>query len=241
MLVIAAAWQIERYITHKNDASMFVAARHSFDENERTISTSTLEGLAVSNDVVSYIGPAVLGQLTSTYDQMLQDGSFSLDDAQKAAESLAASLTAPVEYATYRATDLSIDPDTSYERMLRYRSDLRTALTPLLENTQAEYETFALYVETGDHTHLAQLRTAAQRYRDAQSAMARMSVPRDAAVYHLAIVDALGKFAATLDSMSTHADDPFAAVALLRTYNQAEADVLTSFGALPAYYKTKTP
>ncbi len=218
-----------------------MAAEHPLDEKTPTIGTSTLESIAISNDVVSYIGPAVLDQLVSAYDRMLQDGSFSPAGAQKAAESLAESLTAPVEYATYRAGDLTLDSDTSYERMLRYRSDLRSALAPLLENTQAEYELFARHVETGDQAYLEQMRAAARRYRDAQATMAQVSVPRDAAPSHLAIIDSLGKFAATLDSMSAHADDPFATVALLRTYNQAEADVLAAFNTLTIYYKTKTP
>ncbi len=41
--------------------------------------------------------------------------------------------------------------------------------------------------------------------------------------------------------MSKHADDPFASVALLRSYNEAEADILTSFNALTTYYKSKSP
>ena len=49
------------------------------------------------------------------------------------------------------------------------------------------------------------------------------------------------EFAATLDALVAHADDPFASVALLRGYNKAESDMLTSFNALTIYYKSKTP
>ncbi len=49
------------------------------------------------------------------------------------------------------------------------------------------------------------------------------------------------EFAATLDQLAAHADDPFASVALLRGYNQAETDMLTSFNSLASYFKSKQP
>ena len=47
------------------------------------------------------------------------------------------------------------------------------------------------------------------------------------------------EFAATLDGLSTHATDPLASAALLRTYNKAETDMYTSFNALSSYYAQK--
>lgn len=234
-------WQIERSLTQKQAATSFVATYRPIAEGSVSPAIpAPAASTASSTDVISYIGPAVLDQLVATYQGMVSSGSFSIADAQKAAEQLAPYLRAPVEYTTYRSSDIATDPDTSYARMLRYRSDLRDALAPLLKNTQPEYEIFAQYVQTNDTTYLDSLRTIAGNYRETQTNMARVSVPADAVLYHTAIMDSLGEFASTLDSMAEHADDPFAIVALLRTYNQAEEDVLISFDGLTKYYKTKT-
>ena len=58
---------------------------------------------------------------------------------------------------------------------------------------------------------------------------------------HIAILNAMQEFAATLDALAAHADDPLASVALLRTYNESESAVLYSFNDLGTYYRSKTP
>ena len=123
--------------------------------------------------------------------------------------------------------------------MLQYRSDLRTAFAPLLKNTTPEYEIFAQYADTKDVSYLTKLKSIALDYRTAASSTALVVVPRDAVSYHVAILNAMEEFAATLDALATHANDPFASVALLRSYDQAESDMLTSFNALTTYYKSK--
>jgi hypothetical protein len=123
--------------------------------------------------------------------------------------------------------------------MLAYRSDLRIALQPLLENDGSELEIYGKYVETSDPAHLEKLREAAERYRAAAEAAAAMTVPRDAVSYHKDILNAMEQFAATLDAMAKYADDPFASVALLRSYNAAEARMFTTFDALGNYYGQK--
>ena len=195
---------------------------------------------ATTSDPISSIGDAVLNNLLGAYVDMQQSGTYTADEGKKVAESIAPAVRAPVAYIAYQTSDLKTDPDMSYQRMLTYRSDLRDALAPLLKNTQPEYEIFALYVSTKDPAYLAQLKSVAQNYRGAQVATARVVVPRDAVPYHIAIVNAMGEFASTLDALATHADDPFAVAALLRTYNEGEANILTSFNSLTTYYKSKT-
>ena len=148
---------------------------------------------------------------------------------------MAVALKAPVEYHAYTASDITIIADTSYERMLAYRSDLQKSLAPLLKNTQPEFEIFAYYVDTKDRAYLTKLQAIAANYRAAASATSRVSPPRDALAQHLGILNAMEEFAA----LAANADDPFAAVALLRTYNEAESRVLFSFKALATYYRQK--
>lgn len=239
-------WQVEKTIQQKQDSSSFIALPPGGDSTDAgdVLDDQNAIGSALSatsSDLLSYIGPAVLDQILGAYAQMKQNGTYTLSGGEKAATDLAPDVKAPVEYRAYQTSDLKTDSNISYARMLTYRSDLREALAPLLKNSQPEYEIFALYTSTKDPKYLTQLQNIAQNYRDAQSATVKVVVPRDATPYHIGIVNAMGEFAATLEAMSTHADDPFASVALLRTYNEGEADMLTSFNALTTYYKSKTP
>lgn len=241
LLLAVVGWEIEKTLRDKQEASSFIAVPIENDALELQHPPSAGAGDATATDPVASIGPAIIDQLLGAYLQMKQDGTYTDDGGKKTAADLAPFVKAPVPYRAYRASDLKTDSDTSYTRMLLYRSDLRDALAPLLENTQPEYEIFALYASTKDPAYLARLREVAQNYRDAEDATARVVVPRDAVPYHVAIVNAMGEFASVLDAIAAHADDPFAAVALLRTYNEGEADILTSFRALTTYYKSKTP
>ena len=55
------------------------------------------------------------------------------------------------------------------------------------------------------------------------------------------IVNALGKFSENLRSLTLHTDDPLASVALLRTYNDTELAVVSSFDKFAKYTRTKLP
>lgn len=203
--------------------------------------TAKTSEAATSSDPISNIGQSVMQQLEAAYEQMQQAGIYSTSTAYMVGQSLAPYVVAQVSYQTFSPGDLAVDRDTSYARMLRYREDLRAAFAPLLKNTTPEYEIFARYVETNDSSYLAELRDVAEDYRDAASNTAKVVVPADATALHRAILDAMEEFGAVLDALAEHASDPFASVALLRGYNQAEADMLTSFNALTVYYKSKRP
>lgn len=196
-------------------------------------------GGATSSDGISQFGSAVLGQIITSYIGLQNSGVYSTSTGQAAARDIVPLLKTDVPYQTFTSRDIQTDPDTSYARMLTYRSDLRESLAPLLVNTRPEYEIFAGYVQTGDKIYLAQLQGVAQNYRDAAALTARVVAPADAAPYHVAILNAMQEFAAVLEAMSAQADDPFAVAALLQSYNQAESDMLTSFNALTTYYRSK--
>lgn len=239
VLLAVVGWEITATLREKQESSSFIAVKAE-DASGTAAKTGEGESAASTSTDLAYIAPAVLGGLIDAYVQMRDDGTYTEGGGKKAAEALAPAVRAPIEYRAYQTSDLSTDPDTSYARMLSYRSDLRDALAPLLKNTQPEYEIFALYADSKDPKYLERLREISGYYLEAQEAAARVVVPRDATPYHIAVVNALGEFAATLEQLAGNADDPFASVALLRTYNEGEADVLTSFSALTTYYKGKT-
>jgi hypothetical protein len=202
----------------------------------------TLDPNATStNDSIAMIGPMVTAELIGSYAGLQESGTASPDTVAQIASDIAPNVRAVITYPTYQISDLTTDSNTSYERMLAYRTDLRTAFAPLLKNTDAELDLYAKYVETSDPQYLTKLLTAAENYRAAASSTLKVVVPRDAVNYHIAVLDAMQEFAATITAMATHPNDAIANTALLRSYNTAEADMLNSFNNLSAYYGQKTP
>lgn len=196
---------------------------------------------ASSTDPIAMIGPMVTAQLVGQYAGLQDQGTYSSTTAALAADDIAANMRAAVSYKVFVLSDLKTDSDTSYARMLQYRSDLRVAFEPLLRNSVSELDLFAKYEETSDPSYLDDLRAAAVNYNDAITLTAAVVVPRDAVNYHLAILNAMSEFEATITAMADHGEDALASAALLRTYNKAEADMLYSFNALGSYYSQKTP
>ncbi len=190
-------------------------------------------------DGISYIGDNVVGTLVGSYTTLSEAGTYTPEDGEQIASDIASSLRASVSYKTYTLSDLTTDTDTSHERMLTYRNDLRIALEPLLKNPGYELSLFANYIESRDTVYLEQLRQAAENYRAAVANAAAIAVPKDAATYHVGILNSLSEFGAVVERMTTHADDAFASAALLRTYNDSEASLVTSFNTLASYYKNK--
>lgn len=205
------------------------------------LSTTTDPSAPSSTDPLSMIGPIVVGQLVGQYTGLVDSGSYTTELGTQVAESIAPYIKAAISYKTYSKDDLKIDGDTSYDRMLTYRADLRDALAPLMANSQSEFEIYGLYIETGDEAYLDELSSAAENYRSAAKNTANMTIPRDAINYHIAILNAMEQFAATLDAMASKQQDAFASVALLRTYNSAEQAMFNSFDNLGNYYGRKLP
>lgn len=200
-----------------------------------------LGGSATSSDPISQLSAQIIGNILGAYTGLQQMGVYSTSTANAAASDILPLLRTSVPYKIYTRADIGVDPDTSYDRMLAYRSDLRDSLAPLLENTVPEYEIFAQYIDTKDASYLEELRKSARYYSEAAEATALIVAPADAAPYHLAILNAMQQFSATLETLAGHADDPFAVAALLGAYEQAESGMFVSFNALTTYYKSKNP
>lgn len=254
VLLGALVFQVRHLITTISEPLSYAANNNEVLEEVRMDDLlwqqeMVLLGLATSSDPsassevdpIAMIGPVVVAQLMGQYTGLIESGNYSPETASQVAESIAPHIKAAVPHRIYIAADVQTDSDISYERMLTYRADLREALDPLMQNMQSEFETYARFVETGDTAYLATLSDSAAQYRAAAANVVRVSTPRDAVRYHLDILNALEQFASTLDAMAKDTQDPFASVALLRTYNSAEQKMFTSFDALGDYYRAKLP
>jgi hypothetical protein len=194
---------------------------------------------ATSSDQLSILGPIIAGELLNAYEQIKAQGAYTEEDLQRAGEEMAAYVKAAVTFDVVEETELVIDADTSKNRVQKYRDEMTVALTPLNDIGAAEYEIYARYDETRDAKYLAQLLGAADVYRIAAQSAADVSVPKDAARAHRDIINALLAFAEVLEGLATHADDPFASVALLRSYMETEASIEQSYARMRTYYTSK--
>jgi len=235
LLLAVAVWQIDSALRVRGDATSYVATSEGIGSPPATDGAD----FTPSEDGSTPLGTAVLDGVVEQYLSLQQQGIYTPEVGAKAAEKMAEDLVAPLSYHIYTEAEIPAASDTSYARMLAYRADLQVSLAPLLKNTQAEFEIFASYVDTKDPEYLERLRAVARNYRAAAGATARVVPPKDALAQHLGVLNALEKFAAALETLAANADDPFAAVVVLRSYNQAETNVLTSFASLAKYYREK--
>ncbi len=192
-----------------------------------------------TTDEISLIGPIIATQLLNSYEEIKAKGDYTQEDLRKAAEEIAVYMKADVTYKRYEAADFVTVADSSAERVRVYRDELQSILAPLSSIESAEYVIYARYEETKDPTYLVKLASAAEMYRTVAQAAADITVPRDAINPHTDLVNALQGFAAVLQGLSEHGDDPFASVALLRTYNEKEAGIYASFNGMRSYYGRK--
>lgn len=203
------------------------------------IATTSPEALAASTS--RSLTEEVFNDLIGAYVSLKQGNSYTPELADTIAKNIANNSQVMVTFAPIEAKDVKTDSDTSYERMLAYREDLRIATEPLLLNTEAEFSVYARYVETKNEVYLEELRTIAARYRESASLAAKVVAPKDAVVWHVSIVNSLNEFGAVLDAMGRFANDPIASIALLRAYNTAERHLVIAFDSLSTYYDTKQP
>ncbi|PIR84187.1 hypothetical protein COU18_00325 [Candidatus Kaiserbacteria bacterium CG10_big_fil_rev_8_21_14_0_10_51_14] len=239
VLFSALGWQIKETVQQKSAATSYVAA---LTENDRN-TTDEVWGASDENDMLlpgeSALGVAILDEVVGRYVELHDQGVYTEEVGQSVATKMAETLVPAVPYRTYTSGDIKTDSDTSANSLKRYGDALRASLAPLRKNEQPEFEIFAYYIDTEDEKYLAQLKEIAGDYRAAANATAKIVVPADAVSEHVAILNAMEEFAATLDALAANATDPYASTALLRTYNQAESDMYLSFQALAGYYKQK--
>lgn len=240
VLVGIGAWQLVSAFQEKNTANTFVAAPAEQSGAQNSAVASTSLSILNTSDPITQVSNDAIGELAGEYTGLQQSGQYSSTTAANIATTIGIGLAAPISYTPIDASQVETSPDTSYTAMMAYRTALQTSLKPLLNNTQPEYAIFAMYVQTKDPTYLTQLETAADNYRAAASSTMLIAVPADAVQVQLGLVNSMNEFAATLDALSSHADDPIASSVLLENYNTAENDVLTAFQNLVTYEQSKT-
>ena len=204
---------------------------------------SAIEQLSKNSEVAaanpySELGTSIIKNAVIEYDKATKDGSPS-DAGIAAVQKYAASINPGVAYTTYAASDIKTDPDTSKDRVLSYRADLRVALEPLLANKDYELDLFAQYVDSKDPKYLSALAATIANYKLAIANAEKVVVPSDGASYHASILTSLSQFAATLQAMTDNASDPLASAALLRAYTGAQGNLVASFNAIGGYAARK--
>jgi hypothetical protein len=254
MLLAAIVWQVgglraERIVQEPNSAeqaSEFAEGLTSGGSNWQEelirlgiISTST-ENAVDPGTTTTHIADVFSEELIRGYAYLKEAGAYSPESGAQYAQSIGSSIRIPLQFVSHTENALTKSADTSVERMLVYRTDMQKALEMFLISHPPEFETFGYYIETGDKEKLDELAEAAERYRDAERATLAVVVPMDAISIHLRVVNALGGYASALEQLIRYADDALSTLTVLRTYNEAEREMLEAFDALADYYVKKS-
>jgi hypothetical protein len=195
---------------------------------------------ATSSDPVAYVGDILATELLRGYSTMKETDTYSVEAARAFGTTLGTnvlpeSLHTPIDPAAIRT-----DEDVSRDRVLSYRADMREAMSVLISDSPPEFVLFAEYLESGNAERLRAIEASAERYRAASAALQNVIVPKDALEYHVRAVNALEAYANTLDRLVLFSAQPLSSLALLRTYNEAERELLFAFDVLAQYYVRKS-
>lgn len=241
-VVGVAGWQISNILEAKGNilqATATVGASHVPADGANELDSQLGTATSSTPDEISQIGVNAIGELATNYAVATQHTPYTPTLGAQIVAAVTPTVIARIGYSTYDTNMIPTTSDTSSVRKLQYRTDLHTAFIPLTRNTTYELDLYNDYVQTQDHKYLDQLKTAAQNYRDTVTATAHVIVPANAVTYQVNILNAMQKFATTIDTMADNTADPITSVVLLNSYNQAESDMYSSFGALNAYLTQK--
>lgn len=181
------------------------------------------------------LGDAVLSQFAARYQALSASGVASDTAATEAAD-----ISPSISTTTYAENSIPTETDTSLAAVIRYRNDLRQALSPLLANTTPELDIYAQWINTGDQQYLDELNAIADSYDAAIAQAKNVKTPIDAVHYQAGILNAMAQFSAALRALANNAKDPIASLTLLRTYNMAEQQMFTAFNSLGVYAAQKS-
>jgi hypothetical protein len=201
------------------------------------IATSTPLDMPTTTDPTSHLGTALIRTLVNGYLSLKQSDEYTSERGERLAQTIASAYKAPATFVPYTPEKLAIIDDSTEAGILRYRADMRSALLSMVDlEAEPEFAIFARYIHTNDPVWLERLSAAAANYHTAASKALSVPVPREAAEEHLRTVNAIGKYAETLDRLVRFANDPLALLALLRTYNESEREMFLAFDALAKFY-----
>lgn len=199
-----------------------------------TSATTTL-----SDDPISSIAENIAASLYGGYLSLKQYDEYTPTRGEQLASTVASALRAPETYTPHMVHELILENDTSETEALEYRARMRVAVAPMVTDDPPEVEFFARYLETRDPSWLDALAQAAARYGEVEKNLLAVSVPKDAAPEHLRALNAIGLYGNTLERLSHFGDDSLASLALLKTQNDTEKEMLLAFDSLAKYYVRK--
>ena len=197
---------------------------------------STTTASASSSDALVSVVSSVAQSLYGGYLSLKQYNSYSPEKADELGQSVAHNIRAPLAFTPHTVNELSLAADFSEKSVLQYRAAMRIALAPIVTDDAPEFEIFARYIETKDPSWLGELGRAAERYRDAQKNVLALTIPKEVAPEHLRVANALGAYAESVEKISRPQDNALDSVALLKTLNESEQEMLYAFNALAHYY-----
>jgi hypothetical protein len=202
-------------------------------------SVPTSADMTIESDASSSATTKLAHTLLNQYLSSTKGGTTELKDITSLSAALAnsVSVATPV-YHTYSTSDLKTVKSSPDSRN-RYQKDMQNIFTTMNQVSTPE---IGLYRDalSGDTAAEAQLGAIADIYTSTASAAAHISVPTEATLTHINILNALGYYGATLQGLITHKEDPIGSLVLLRAYNEAEQRMFTSFNALRSYIATFT-
>lgn len=255
LLLVAGAWRLGDVVkmeknvplSYERPSTEEVLAKKPFESNrnwQSELASLGLIGTSTDGDTLatSTLGVAemISQDFLNNYFLLKESGRYTPELAANVGRSIGENIRAPSRFVVHGENELVKDTDTSAARSLEYRADMREALSVLITDAPPEFETFGLYIETKNPERLRELEAAAERYKKAERALLSITVPQDATSLHLRVVNALGSYADAISQLIRHADEPLDTLALLRTYNDAEREMLYAFDALASYYVRKS-
>ncbi|MBP9668784.1 MAG: hypothetical protein KBE09_00655 [Candidatus Pacebacteria bacterium] len=179
---------------------------------------------------------AITERLISRYVALKQQDAYSEEKGVALAEDLTNSLNIDIPFVPYTRGELTVTAATPSERK-QHEAQVRAMLAPLKAFAEPDIAIYARYVQNKDIAALAEVREHGLAYIKAGEGMMHINPPSDIVDDHLEAANALVYFGATLQKMAERAEDPIAALSLLRTYNQAEQYLGFTIGVLDRYYK----
>lgn len=210
------------------------------DANEPRVSIRNILAEAAASSSEGLLPEDAIGsRLIGEYIYLKEKNAYTSERGTHLGEGLANYVTFNTKFTPYTADDITENFDSSTESIERHRKALQKALDPFLGIKEPEFLLYAQFVKNGDTTALGELRARAALYQSVAEDVLQIPAPHDIANVHLEIANALSFFALVLENLVNRAHDPIASLALLKTYNESEQYIQTTFGALTAYYRDK--
>ncbi len=209
------------------------------DKNEPKTVINNILSSAVASSTSTSPEDAIGSRLIGEYLYLKNQNAYTSGRGEKLGNELSSYINYNTRFTPYTESDMVVSMDTSASAIEMHRKALQGALDPFLGIKDPEFLLYAYFVKNKDMTALAELRERAALYQSVAESVLSIPAPRDIADVQLEIANSLSFFSLVLTNMVDKANDPIASLALLKTYNQSERYVQTTFGALTAYYREK--